>query len=62
MSRESFFVDMDNSTDISDIIDRMIEFHVEEKEKEMQDTIDELEERIEELESEILELRSMDDD
>lgn len=62
MSREVFYVDMDNSTDISDIIDRMIEYHVDQKEKEMQETIDELEERIEELESELLELRSHDDD
>jgi SMC interacting uncharacterized protein involved in chromosome segregation len=53
MSRESFYVDLEDSTDISDIIDRMIEHAVEQKEKEMQGIIDDLQKEIDDLESEI---------
>jgi hypothetical protein len=49
MSRESFYVDLEDSTDISDIIDRMIEHAVEQKEKEMQGIIDDLESEIKNL-------------
>lgn len=60
-SRESFFVDLEDG-DISDIISSIINYHVDQKEKEMQEIVDYLEDRISDLEEEIENLRSDSDD
>lgn len=60
-SRGSFLVDLEDG-DISDIISSIIEYHVDQKEKEMQEIVDYLEERISDLEEELENLRSNIDD
>ena len=62
MSRENFYIDLTDSSDIGQIIDRMIEVAEENKESELNIRIEELEQEVDDLEDEISDLKAQIDE
>ena len=62
MPRENFYIDLTDTSEIAQIIDRMIEVAEADKESEMTVKIEELEQEIEELEDEISDLKAQIDE